>query len=136
MTEEQNTTPPWDEGITTCVIHSFDDGTQRPYEEDCEHCFNEHGQRQEVMAGLVDANNEGVMRLQQQGWQDPFMPLAVRIDVLVNFIMAGNGRMRQSFECMYHMQIAEILKQVEENVNRAKLTQGVQSGLPNNLKIK
>lgn len=111
-----------------CVIHTSDQ-VHLPYDEECEYCQAEAAGAQAELMGLIDKNNKTINDLAVRGYQDAMLPVSLRIDMLVNFLMSGNGRMRGVFEKLYHIQIAETLVQISKELDRAKLTQGL--GIPN-----
>jgi hypothetical protein len=124
-----------EEGVTVepCVVHHFEDGTLRPYEEDCDMCINEHKQRMAALQALVEQNNNTMQSLAANGFNDPMLPVALRIDALVQFLFMGNGRMSQQFEVHFHSRVADVLKDVQAQMARARLTQGVGAMPINNI---
>lgn len=78
---------------------------------------------------LNELRARNLYRLQKLGTEgfvlDPITMLKLRLDVVTDYVVGGDEDKADALELQYEAAIAQVFDSVEENINRAKLLNGL-----------
>lgn len=91
--------------------------------------MSENISAEEEILELHRHNRSRIHAIQQQGIQpDTTAFIALKLDALITWLddhWAGEANLAQDVDAVWALQISELLDAMEQQINRAKLTQGL-----------
>jgi hypothetical protein len=92
---------------------------------------------EERLAKLRGHNESSMKNLQTHGVQlDNMIPILVRIDAIIDFLIGAEGFDRLRFEIDFEQHMQKMMEQFLSQVFAAKLTAGIQGVEPSSLVLK